>query len=88
MLTPTSHRFNVVRPIQPKYTYVARAIPRGDVISTCSDVNMLTIEKYNKNPKTTITMILTFRVWCSAFRKMNPMIRKISITIVWIIMYC
>jgi len=48
--TPMSHRFDAVRPIQPKYRYVAWAMPRGDVMSTFSDVNRLTIEKYNRNP--------------------------------------
>ena len=42
---PMSHRFDAVRPIQPKYKYVAWAMPRGDVMSTFSDVKMLTIEK-------------------------------------------
>ena len=85
--TPMSHRFDAVRPIQPKYRYVARAMPRGEVMSTCSDVNMLTIEKYKRKPMMTMIRILTFRVWCSAFRIIRPMTTNIIIIIAWIIMY-
>ena len=85
MSTPMSHRFDAVLPIQPKYRYVAWTMPRGDVRSTCSDVNRLAIEKYRRNPTMIKVMILTFRVWCSALRTIRPMTINIIIMIVWII---
>ncbi len=57
-----SQRFDAVCPIQPKYKYVAWIMPRGDVMSTFSDVNRLTIEKYNRKPITITIIILIFRV--------------------------
>ena len=59
---PMSHRFVADCPIQPKYMYVAWTMPRGDVMSTCSEVKMLTIEKYNRKPMMIRATILTFRV--------------------------
>lgn len=81
MSTPMSQRFDIVRPIQPKYKYVAWTTPRGDVMSTFSDVNKLTIEKYNKKPIIIMTKILTFRVWCSALKIIKPMTTNIVIII-------
>ena len=87
MSVPMFHRFDVVCPIQPKYRYAAWTMPRGDVMSTCSDVKMLTIEKYKRKPRMIRIRIFAFRVWCSAFRNINPMNKNIAITIAWIIMY-
>jgi len=61
-------------------------MPRGDVMSTCSDVNRLTIEKYMRKPMRIMAMILTFRVWWSAFMIISPTIMNTAIIIIWISM--
>ncbi|GEM_PF-3776911 len=80
-----SQRFDALRPIHPKYRYVAWTTPFGEEMSTCSEVNRLTIEKYSRKPMVIMTRILTFRVWCSALRISRPMTTNIVIMIAWVI---